>query len=79
MDEYIYLIPLPPGINEAVLSCVGGYTIYINEKLDEAGRLKAYQHAMRHINNGDFEIGFSGDVDLAEVKAHKTGVAPSGM
>ncbi len=70
MDEYIYFVPLPPGINEAVLSCVDGYTIYIDSDLDEVGRMKAYCHAMQHIQNGDFDVDFCRSADAAERRAH---------
>ena len=33
----------------------GSYTILINAKLSYSGQLKAYEHAMKHIQNGDFE------------------------
>lgn len=56
MDEiYIYITELPDKMNEAVLPCCDGYTIYINEKLDAVRRQEAYEHAMHHIRNNDFE------------------------
>lgn len=33
----------------------GSYTILINAKLSHSGRIKAYKHAMNHINNNDFQ------------------------
>ena len=33
----------------------GSYTILINSRLSYDSQLKAYEHAMRHINNNDFE------------------------
>ena len=54
MDNiYIYLVRLPAGINEAVEPCADGYTIYIEETLSPEAMIRAYQHAMRHIENGD--------------------------
>jgi len=50
---YIYLVKLPPKICEAVLPCEDGYTIYLDERLSGDELIKAYDHAMEHINNGD--------------------------
>ena len=67
-NVYIYMADLPTGINEMVCPCLGGYTIYIDDKLSPSGRLDAYQHAMCHINNHDFE---KTDVNQIEIEAHK--------
>lgn len=32
----------------------GSYTILINSKLSDKGRMKAYQHALKHIQKDDF-------------------------
>lgn len=53
-DIYVYFVDLPDGINEMVAPCFGGYTVYIDEDLDEAHRMKAYHHAMEHIERNDF-------------------------
>ncbi len=66
-DIFIYLINLPPRIKEMVTPCNDGYTIYIDVNLDEEGRQKAYDHAMKHINNNDFE---KTDVQKIESEAH---------
>ena len=69
MDEvYVYFIDLPNKINEVVTPCFDGYTIYINDKLDEIGRQKAYDHAMFHIINDDFN---KEDVQEIEWRAHQ--------
>lgn len=69
MDRiFVYLVKLPPGINEAVLPCLEGYTIYIDSRLTWEGRQKAYNHAMKHIRNGDFE---KHDVQQIEYDAHR--------
>lgn len=52
---YVYAIPLPKTINEAVMPCSDGYTIYVNERLNEHQRRKAHRHAMKHIENLDLE------------------------
>lgn len=54
-DTYVYIIDLPAGINEAVLPCEGGYTIYLSAALSPMGRERAYRHALGHIVDGDFE------------------------
>lgn len=42
--------------NEMVsLNDDGSYTILINARLSYDGQLKAYEHAIKHINNNDFE------------------------
>lgn len=54
-DIFVYIVRLPYGIKEAVSPCFGGYTVYISEDLSMQGRHRAYQHALKHIKNGDFE------------------------
>ena len=56
MDRiFLYLIDLPTKIHEIVTPCADGYTIYINARLSSLGRIEAYDHAMWHIQNNDFE------------------------
>lgn len=64
---YTYYVSLPEGVNEAVMSCIDGYTIYIDETLDEEQRKKAFVHAMGHIANNDFD---KDDVQDIETEAH---------
>ena len=45
----------------------GSYTIFINSRLSNASQLKAYQHAMGHIENGDFD---KTNVQKIEFDAH---------
>ncbi len=45
----------------------GSYTILINAKLSRDGQLKAYQHALSHITDGDFE---KTDIQDIELRAH---------
>lgn len=54
-DIFVYYIDIPGNVNEMVTPCFGGYTIYIDKKLDLAHQMKAYKHAMKHIERGDFE------------------------
>lgn len=46
----------------------GNYTILINARLSYDGQLKAYEHAMKHIENDDFQ---ENDVQSIEYKAHQ--------
>lgn len=46
----------------------GSYTILINAKLSQDGQLKAYQHALSHIYNEDFE---KSDIQSIEFAAHE--------
>lgn len=64
---YVYTIRLPDGIKEAVLSCAEGYTIYIDDRLDEEQRQKAFIHAMKHIERDDFH---KDDVQEIEAEVH---------
>lgn len=54
-DIFVYYIDIPGSINEMVAPCFGGYTVYIDKKLDRAHQIRAYQHALNHIKRGDFE------------------------
>lgn len=69
-DIYVYYVPLPEGINEAVLSCLGGFTIYLDPRQSEDGLKRSYEHALKHIQDGDF---FKTDVQSIESEAHKKG------
>lgn len=56
MDNvFVYYVPLPEGIDEAVLPCFDGYTIYIDSRQSSSGMERAYEHALEHIINNDFE------------------------
>lgn len=70
MDDniYVYLIDLPDRVNEIVLPCLDGYTVYLNARLSYAGRVQAYHHAIRHIERNDFE---KYDVQQIEEEAHQ--------
>ena len=69
MDNiYVYLVKLPEGIDEVVMPCIDGYTVYIDPSLSHLQQLKAYQHAMAHIMRHDFE---KHDVNEIESGTHK--------
>lgn len=67
-DTYVYLIDMPPKISELVTPCECGYTIYINAKLSYADRVKAYLHALNHIDRDDWNRD---DVQQIEWESHK--------
>lgn len=71
VDYYVYLVPLPDGFNEAILPCADGFTIYINDKLDQAHRVEALNHAIKHINREDFG---KDDVQQIEADVHRKDV-----
>ena len=55
-------------VNEAVTPNEdGSYTIFINDNLGPEARIRAYMHALRHIQNHDFE---KSDVSAIELDAH---------
>lgn len=45
----------------------GSFTIFLNARLSNEGQLRAYQHAMKHIEENDFDRT---DVQFIESKAH---------
>lgn len=45
----------------------GGHSVFINARLSHSAQLKAYDHAMKHIMNRDFE---KSDVQQIEAEAH---------
>lgn len=52
----------------------GTYTILINSRLSYAGQLKAYEHAIKHIQQNDFE---KNSVQKIEYEAHSNIMAMS--
>jgi hypothetical protein len=66
---YVYLLNLPRGISEAVTPCPDGYTVYIDSKLDRDSQIRAYNHAIGHIENGDLYSDES--ADQIEAYAHE--------
>ena len=61
-----------PGKEMVVQNEDGSYTILINAKLSQDGQLKAYQHALSHISNGDFE---KSDIQTIELEAHELNIS----
>lgn len=63
-DVYVYLCDLGgTGIDEAVMPCLDGYTVYIDERLDDEHRRRVLAHALEHIRRGDCA---GGDVQQIE-------------
>lgn len=67
-DIFVYIVGLPNQIREMVLPCADGYTVYINEELDEGKKLEAYEHAIKHIRNNDWN---KLDVQMIESETHR--------
>ena len=71
MTPDVNVIPIDfpaPGREMVVSNEDGSYTILINAKLSHDEQMKAYQHALNHINNGDFE---KSDIQNIEAQAHE--------
>jgi len=70
-DVFVYLrSDLPDKVKELVTPCAEGYTVYINAKLDNEHRMKAYEHALRHIESGDFDVDSVKNVQTIETSTH---------
>ena len=70
--EYVYLKEMPGYCHELVSQNKdGSYTIVINSCLCREQQLEAYEHAMRHIRNHDFENRQEKNVQEIEHRAHK--------
>ena len=66
-DIYVYLVDLPTNVPEMVAPCSGGYTIYLNARLAYTDRVKAYLHALGHVERNDWN---KEDVQQIEMEAH---------
>ena len=67
-DVFVYFNPLPDGVNEMIAPCDGGYTVLIDPRQSHDGVERSYRHALKHINNDDFERE---EVQQIEADAHK--------
>lgn len=68
-DIYVYVKDMPTKVHEAVCPCDDGYTVYLNSKLSQLQQEEALRHAIKHIENNDFES--EEDVQTIEVRAHR--------
>lgn len=71
-DVFTYIVDLPTSVNEMVVPCADGFTVYINGKLSQIEQQSAYLHAVKHIQNGDFNEIY--DIQKIELKAHRENV-----
>lgn len=72
-DIFIYIVRLPDGIHEMVVPCDGGYSVYLDSEISEYERIRAFCHALSHIDNNDFE---KADVQLIEHESHNRSEKP---
>lgn len=73
-DVNVILINFPGPEREAVTHNEdGSYTIFINARLSSEGQLRAYEHAMKHIEEDDFA---KNNVQQIEVVAHELAKQP---
>lgn len=72
-DIFLYLYPLPEGVNETVTECYGGYNVVIDPRQSQEGMKRSYRHALHHIR---YDFG-KDNVQLIETEAHKK-TAPEG-
>ena len=70
MNTYVYTYPLPGILRESVTynGADDSYTILISDNLCREQQLEAYDHALQHILNHDFEKESVQDI---EEDAHK--------
>lgn len=72
MEEgiFTYYADMPTTIRSFVVSNSDmTFTIMINARIGSEQQLKAYNHEMEHIRNGDYDRHCT--VDLIELMAHK--------
>lgn len=68
-DLTIILLALPNNVDEVLtLNDDSSYTAFINEKRSPACQIRAYNHALEHILNDDFQ---EGNVQKIERKRHE--------
>ena len=67
-EVYVYIVDLPDQVDEMVTPCLDGYTVYLNARLSYSGRVRAYHHAIRHIERNDFEAE---NVQEIEMETHE--------
>ena len=71
MDNiYVYVVDLPPHVHEMITPCADGFTVYLDARLSRIGQMRAYDHALRHIKQNDFDRQ---NVQHIEFYTHKGG------
>ncbi len=63
-------LPLPGDVRGFTVRKGDSYTIVLREDLDHDGRIRTYEHEVRHIQRGDFDR-HDIDAGLIEVYAHR--------
>lgn len=58
---YLYCVDIPGRIEEMVMPCADGYTVYVDIKLSQEQRLDAFNHALEHILKDDWNSGKTAD------------------
>ena len=66
-DIFVYIVDLPPSIPELVAPCDSGFTIYLNARLSYQDRVRAYTHALKHVERNDWN---NDAVQMIEKEAH---------
>ena len=69
-DVHVYLVDLPTTIAEMVAPSDDSFTVYLNARLSYQRRVEGYLHALRHIENGDFDYDNLMTVSEMERIAH---------
>lgn len=64
-DIFVYVVDLPEGVHEVVTPCHCGYTVYLNSMDNRETQMKAYGHALHHIENNDFEKNCVQSIELS--------------
>lgn len=75
-DIFVHLIDFPKEkkVHEAVTeNDDGSFSVFIDSRLSSDGQLREYEHALKHIENGDFQ---KPDVQLIEAAAHGKTIPP---
>ena len=67
---FVYFVILPDGIDEAVVSGVDSFTIYIDRRLSDKKKKEAYEHAMKHIKSGHLDYDCPLSVQEMEYATH---------
>lgn len=68
MDVNTFLLDMDVLIPEQIVqNSDGSYTIFINSRLSHERQIEAFKHALKHIDNVDFE---KSDADSIELEAH---------
>ena len=72
-NVFVQLISFPNGKTKEMVSpnSDGSFTVFLNANLTHEAQLEAYQHALLHIKQNDFE---KSDVQEIEHDAHNTTV-----